>query len=135
MKPCTKKQAWSNFTNGIKTIQKYSRMAVKKYNTLLDGQGMHEYIFPLGISQKPKWLSWTTSNGEEEHLNTDGEGKPKKSDIFENHTSCFFIYLAFLDYSTNEELEVCAVFNEGRWESAIQMGSDTYKFQEGYFLS
>ena len=131
----TKQEAWRNFTNGIKTIQNYSRMAVEKYNSLLKENNMYDYRFRLGKNQKPKWISWTTSNGEEEHLNTGGEGKPKKSDIYENHSSLFFIYLEFVDYSSGEELGITVVFNEGQWEAAIQMGSDTYKFQEEYFLS
>ena len=86
----TKQEAWTNFTKGIKTIQRYACMAVEEYNT----QVHEDYRFPLGRTQKPKWMCWSSSHGEEEYKNDEGDGKPTKADILEHYTGCIFISLA-----------------------------------------
>ena len=129
----TKEQAWNNFTKGIKTIQRYAYRAVLEYNSLVD----EFYRFPLGRTQKPKWMGWSSSHGEDEYKNDYGEGKPTKANILENHTGCIFISLAFIDYNNyDSDLEISVVFNEGRWEATIRIGNTLeFKYQDDYWLS
>lgn len=129
----TKQEAWNNFAKGIKTIQRYAQMAVEEYNTQVD----EDYRFPLGRTQKPKWICWSVSHGDEEYKNDEGGGKPTKADILEHYTGCIFISLAFIDYVHNDEdLSISVVFNEGRWESTIRIGNTLeYKYQDEYFLT
>ena len=134
MKPqITKEQAWNNFTKGIKTIQRYAYRAVIEYNSLVD----EDYRFPLGRTQKPKWMGWSSSHGEDEYKNDYGEGKPTKSDILEHFTGCIFIDWAFIDYNNYDaDLEISVVFNVGQWESTIRIGNTLeFKYQDEYFLT
>jgi len=125
-------QAWENFKNGIKAMQKLCRDLVKTQNS----NEVPLYRFPIYPSSVPSWNCYEVAWGEEDDERDFGDGKPTKKDIIQHPESVFLISFKFVDPSGNwPDKIVEAVFNSGRWEAEVREGIYSYKDSTPFKLS